>query len=122
MENPDIILIGTGSEVALIVQASELLAGQEVRARLESMPSWELFEAQTPDYRARVLTKGVKKLAVEAGASLGWHKWVGDDGDVIAHDRFGASAPYEKVFEGFGFTTENVANRALALLGRPPIP
>ena len=60
--------------------------------------------------------------ALAAGASLGWHPCAADDGEVIAHDRFGASAPTEKVFEGFGFTTENVANRALALLGRPPIP
>jgi transketolase len=121
-ENPEVILIGTGSEVALIVKAEEILASQGVRARLVSMPSWELFEAQISDYRARVLPAGVKKLAVEAAASLGWHKWVGSDGDIIAHDRFGASAPYERVFKEFGFTAENVANRALALLGRPPIP
>ena len=120
--NPDVILIATGSEVALITKAEELLTGQGVRPRLVSMPSWELFEAQLPDYRNRVLPAGVKTLAVEAAASLGWHRWVGPDGDVIAHDRFGASAPYERVLKEFGFTAENVANRALALLGRPPLP
>lgn len=115
---PDVILIGTGSEVALVVEAQKRLAAQGVRARVVSMPSWELFDAQPEEYRAHVLPKGVKRLAVEAGASLGWHKYVGEDGDVIAVDRFGASAPYERVLQEYGFTVENVTHRALRLLGR----
>lgn len=116
--DPQIILIATGSEVALIVEAQKLLRKRDVRARIVSMPSWELFEAQTAEYRESVLPVHVKKLAVEAAASLGWHKYVGDDGDVIAVDRFGASAPYEVIFEHFGLTAENVARRALELLAR----
>jgi transketolase len=82
------------------------------------MPSWELFDAQPASYREAVLPAGVKKLAVEAAASLGWHKYVGTDGDVIALDRFGASAPAKVLLQQFGFTPENVAGRALRLLGR----
>jgi transketolase len=119
--SPEVVLVGTGSEVALIVEAEKLLAEKGIKTRLVSMPSWELFDAQPEDYRERVLPRGVKKLAVEAGASLGWHKYVGTEGDVIAIDHFGASAPYEEIFKQFGFTPENVANRALALIGLPPI-
>jgi transketolase len=115
---PEVILIGTGSEVSLIVEAQKMLAGKGVRARIVSMPSWELFDTQLEEYRETVLPPGVKKLAVEAAASLGWHKYVGSDGDVIALDHFGASAPYETIFEHFGLTAENVTNRALALLGK----
>jgi len=118
LDTPDIILIGTGSEVALVVEAQKRLAERGVRARVVSMPSWELFDAQPPDYRESVLPRGVKKLAMEAGASLGWHKYVGEDGDVIAVDRFGASAPYERIFQEYGLTVENVIDRALELLGR----
>jgi transketolase len=117
----DVILIASGSEVALIVEAEKLLHEQGVNARLVSMPSWELFDSQPEDYREFVLPRQVKKLAVEAGASLGWHKYAGTDGDVLAIDHFGASAPYEEILKNFGFTPENVANRALALLGRLPI-
>lgn len=120
-DTPEVILISTGSELGLIVDAQKLLAEQGVQARLVSMPSWELFDAQGPDYRASVLPEGVKKLAVEAGASLGWHKYVGTGGDVIAIDHFGASAPYEEIYKHFGLTPENIANRALVLLGKPPI-
>lgn len=119
--SPQVVLIATGSELSLIVDAQKLLAEQGVPARIVSMPSWELFDAQTPDYRESVLPPSVKKVAVEAGASLGWHKYVGADGDVIALDHFGASAPYETIYKNFGLTPENVANRALALLGRPPL-
>ncbi len=118
--NPDVVLIATGSEVSLIVEAQKLLAQRGVRARIVSMPSLELFDAQTSDYRDSVLPAGIKKLAVEAGASLGWHKYVGTDGDVLAIDHFGASAPAERIFQEFGFTAENVANRALTLIGREP--
>jgi transketolase len=118
---PEVVLISTGSEVSLTVDAQALLAEQGVRARLVSLPCWELFDAQTEDYRNSVFPAGVKKVAVEAGASLGWHKYTGSDGDVIALDHFGASAPYETIYKHFGLTPENIANRALSLLGRPPV-
>ncbi len=118
---PQVILIATGSEVSLIVDAQELLTEQGVRARLVSMPSWEMFDAQPEDYRVSVLPREVRKVAVEAGASLGWHKYAGSDGDVIAIDHFGASAPYETIYKNFGLTPENIANRALVLIGRPPV-
>jgi transketolase len=113
---PDVILIGTGSEVTLIVEAERLLAEQGVKARLVSMPCWELFDAQPQSYRETVLPSGVKKVAVEAAATLGWHKYVGSDGAVIGIDRFGASAPAERLYAEFGFTPQNIAERALAAL------
>jgi transketolase len=119
--SPDVILISTGSELGLIVDAQKLLAEQGVKTRLVSMPSWELFDAQPEDYRKSVLPVNVKKLSVEAGASQGWHKYTGTDGDVIAIDHFGASAPYETIYKNFGLTPENIANRALVLIGRPPV-
>ena len=115
---PQLILIATGSEVCLTVAAQKLLEGQGVRARVVSMPSCELFDAQTPEYRESVLPRGVPKLAVEAAASLGWHKYVGVDGGVLAIDHFGASAPLDRLLNEFGFTPENIANRALDLLKR----
>jgi transketolase len=81
-----------------------------------SMPSWHIFEEQSAEYKARVLTAGTPRLAVEAGATLGWWKYVGLDGDVVGIDRFGASAPGPKVLAEYGFTPENVAARAKALL------
>jgi transketolase len=113
---PDLILIGTGSEVALIVEAQRLLAEQGVKARLVSMPCWELFDAQPQSYRETVLPPGVKKVAVEAAATLGWHKYVGTDGVVIGLDRFGASAPAERLYAEFGFTPQNIVERAMAAL------
>ena len=115
---PDIILIGTGSEVALCLAAREMLANEGGDARVVSMPSWELFEGQSEEYRRQVLPADVPKLAVEAGATLGWHKYVGSDGDVIGLDRFGASAPGGVVMEKLGFSVENVVKRAVALLER----
>jgi transketolase len=114
--NPEIILIGTGSEVWPCVDAKKLLEAEGIAARVVSMPSWEIFEEQTAEYKASVLPAGVKKVAVEAGSPLGWWKYVGRDGDVIGLDRFGASAPGPKVLAELGFTAENVANRAKALL------
>ena len=116
---PDLILIGTGSEVSLIVAARQKLAEQKVQARIVSMPSWELFDAQPRDYRESVLPPSVRpRLAVEAGLPQGWHFYVGDGGDVIGLDRFGASAPGNVVMEKLGFTVNHVVERALALLGR----
>jgi transketolase len=114
---PDIILIATGSELQLIVEAQAKLAEKNVRARLVSMPSWDLFEAQTPQYRESVLPKAVtKRLAVEAAATLGWERYVGPQGAVLGLDRFGASAPADVVLRELGFSVDNVVERALALL------
>ncbi|HXQ59132.1 MAG TPA: transketolase [Acidimicrobiales bacterium] len=110
---PDIVLIGTGSEVALCVDAARLLA--PVRARVVSLPSWDLFAAQPQSYRDEVLPPGVRRLAVEAAASFGWERYADD---VLAIDHFGASAPGAEVLEHFGYTPENVAARARALLAR----
>jgi len=115
---PDLILIGTGSEVELCVKAAEQLMGEGKKVRVVSMPSWELFAAQDEAYKESVLPKAVKKrLAVEAGTSFGWCKFVGDEGDMISIDRFGASAPGGVCLQKFGFTVENVVAKAKALLG-----
>ena len=98
------------------VEAAKLLAAEGIAARVVSLPSWKIFEEQTAEYKASVLPAGVPKLAVEAGATLGWWKYVGQDGDVIGLDRFGASAPGPKVMAELGFTAENVAARAKALV------
>jgi len=111
--------MASGSEVGLIVAAEQKLAGQGVRVRLVSMPSWELFDAQPQEYREAVLPPAVKpRLAVEAAAPQGWCKYTGDAGDVIGVERFGASAPGDKVMQEYGFTVDNVVAHALKLLGR----
>ena len=113
------ILIASGSEVGLIVAAQQALQEQHIAVRLVSMPCWELFEAQSRDYRDSVLPPSVRaRLAVEAGVTQGWHRYVGDQGDVIGVDRFGASAPGPVVMREYGFTVEHVCARALALLKR----
>jgi transketolase len=116
---PDVILIGTGSEVSLCVQAQERLQAQGVRARVVSMPSWNLFQAQSDAYRAIVLPPALtKRVAVEAASSQGWHRWAGDAGAIIAIDHYGASAPGETVMKNFGFTPENVVSTALKIIGK----
>jgi len=116
---PEIILMASGSEVSLIVEAGERLQSDGVGVRLVSFPSWELFEYQSQEYRDSVIIPNVKaRLAVEAGVSQGWHKWVGNYGDVLAIDKFGRSAPSEVVFEAYGFTVENVIEKARNLLGK----
>ena len=114
--NPHVVLIGTGSEVWAVLDAAKLLAGEGIRARVVSFPSWKIFEEQKAEYKASVLPAGVPKLAVEAGATLGWWKYVGLDGDVIGVDRFGASAPGPIVLEKLGFGAANVAARAKKLV------
>ncbi len=114
--NPQVVLIGTGSEVWPCVEAAKLLAADGIAARVVSLPSCEIFDEQTPEYKASVLPAGVPRLAVEAGSPLGWWKYVGLNGDVIGLDRFGASAPGPKVMAELGFTAENVAARAKALV------
>jgi transketolase len=110
---PDVILMGTGSEVQLCVGAYEQLTSEGVKARVVSMPCWELFAKQPAEYQAQVFPSAVKaRVSVEAGASLGWCKYVGDSGYSVAHDDFGASAPYKIIMEHFGFTVENVVAKA----------
>ncbi len=116
---PDVILIATGSEVHVALAAREQLAKQGVRARVVNMPSWELFERQPRSYRDEVLPPEVTaRLSIEAGVSQGWHRYVGAGGDVIGIERFGASAPYKVLWEKYSFTAENIAARALAMLGK----
>jgi transketolase len=113
---PDMILIATGSEVHVALEAVKAI---EANVRVVSMPCWELFDEQPDEYRDEVLPPSVRaRLSIEAGVSLGWARWVGDQGDSVAIERFGASAPYATIFEHLGFTAENVATRAHALLER----
>lgn len=115
---PELILIGTGSEVGLCVDVAAKLAAEGRKVRVVSMPSWELFEAQDAAYKESVLPKAVtKRLVVEAGISMGWCKYMGAEGDIVALDRFGASAPGGTCMEKFGFTVDNVLAKAKALLG-----
>jgi len=116
---PDLILIATGSEVALIMDAQAKLKEEGIAARVVSMPSWELFEKQDVAYKEEVFPKAVRKrLAVETGSPLGWHKYVTDEGDIIAMTTFGESAPAEELYKVFGFTIDNVVGKAKALLGK----
>ena len=115
----DLILIASGSEVSLIVSAQQKLAEKGIAARVVSMPSWELFDAQNQKYRDAVLPPSMRaRLAVEAGVAQGWHKYVGDGGDVICMESFGVSAPANLVFQKFGYTVDNVVSRALKLVGK----
>jgi transketolase len=113
---PDVILIATGSEVSLALTGRELLQERGMHARVVSMPSWELFEEQPPTYRDQVLPRAVTaRVAIEAGVKLGWGRYVGDHGEVVGLDHFGASAPANVLFEKFGFTPENVVEKAIAV-------
>ena len=110
---PEMILMASGSEVDLIVKAGERLAGEGINIRVVSFPSWEIFRQQDDGYREKVLPKKITaRLAVEAGVSLGWKEWVGDQGAVISVDRFGASAPAGRIFEEYGLTVDNVVEQA----------
>ena len=114
---PDIILLASGSEVHIVLQVWQRLIASGVSARVVSMPSWELFEQQDESYRDKVLPPNVeKRLAVEAGSSFGWSRYIGLSGEVISIDRYGASAPGGTNMEKFGFTPDNVEERARALL------
>ena len=116
---PSVLLIGSGSEVHLALEARDLLAQKGIAVRVVSMPSWELFDAQPASYQEAVLPPQVTaRLAIEAGVTQGWAKYVGLAGDVMGLDRFGASAPYKVLMEKFGFTAETVVERVLRLLGR----
>ena len=115
--DPQILLLATGSEVALALQARDALAVKGVLTRVVSVPSWEVFEEQDQAYRDQVIPPDLKpRLAIEAGSTLGWERWTGDKGAVLGLDRFGASAPGGRIFEELGLTVEAVANKALDLL------
>ena len=116
--NPEIVLIGTGSEVWQAIDGAKLLAAEGIAARVVSLPSWKIFAEQTEEYRQSILLHGVPKLAIEAGSTLGWYRWVGSEGAVIGLDRFGASGPAATVLKELGFTAENVVAHAKKLLGR----
>jgi transketolase len=117
--DPELILMASGSEVQLIVKAGMLIAAEAVPVRLVSFPSWELFAAQSPEYREKVLPGKVHaRLAVEAGISMGWERWVGERGVIIGIDRFGASAPYEVIFREYGLTVGNIVKQGLRLAGK----
>jgi transketolase len=117
--SPDLILIATGAEVGLALEAGRKLAGDGTAVRVVSMPCWELFAEQPAEYRDEVLPSEVTaRLAVEPGVALGWREWVGDRGDVISIEHFGASAPGATVLEHFGYNLDNVVARAAALLER----
>jgi transketolase len=121
VESPDpgVILMASGSEVALAVRAAELLEDEGVAVRVVSMPSWELFERQTESYRRRVLPTEVRaRVAIEAAVPFGWERYVGLDGEIIGLARFGASAPYQVLAEKFGFVAEEVSSRAMSCVGR----
>ncbi|MCA9580783.1 MAG: transketolase, partial [Myxococcales bacterium] len=114
---PSVILIATGSEVPLALAARDKLENSGTPTRVVSMPSWELFEAQGQDYRDEVLPpKVTARVAIEAGCRFGWEKWVGTHGGFVTIDRFGASAPFETIFEKFGFTPDAVAAEAKRVL------
>jgi transketolase len=115
---PELILIGTGSELNLCVAAAETLKGEGKKVRVVSMPAWDLFEAQDAAYKESVLPKAVtKRLSVEAASNFGWSKYVGPDGDYVSLERYGASAPGGVCLEKFGFSADNVLAKAKALLG-----
>jgi transketolase len=118
-DSPDVVFIASGSEVEIAYNAAQLLAAEGKTVRVVSFPSWELFAAQDEAYQRSVLPTGVPKVAVEAAVSFGWERWVGNDPAtraIVAIDRFGASAPYERIYQEFGLTAEVVAEKARGLL------
>ncbi|MFX0107476.1 MAG: transketolase [Candidatus Hodarchaeota archaeon] len=115
--DPQVILIASGSEVGLIVKAGEELAREGICTRLVSFPSWELFEKQSKEYQDSVLAPEISaRIAVEAGRSMGWERWIGAQGDMVSVEKFGSSAPYKVVFEKYGFNVDNVVSKAKALI------
>jgi len=115
---PDVVIVATGAEVGTALGARDLLAEKGVRARVVSMPSWELFEQQTREYRDEVLPRGVTKISVEAGSTFGWTKWVDAS---IGIDRFGYSGKGDKVLEYLGISPEKVAERVEQLIAEPAV-
>ncbi|WP_433984078.1 transketolase-like TK C-terminal-containing protein [Tunturiibacter empetritectus] len=112
----DLILIATGSEVGLVTKAAEELKGIGINATVVSMPSFHVYDEQSDEYKAKLMPESTPKLAVEAGATLGWYKYIGHNGAVIGLDRFGASAPGPIALEKLGFTVANVIDHAKKLV------
>lgn len=115
---PDVVLLATGSELQLALDSRDQLASQGIDARVVSLPCWEAFEAQTPEYRDSVLPLGVPRVSIEAGVTLGWQRWTGSDGGNVGIDRFGASAPGNVVADKLGLNVQNVAATVHRVLGR----
>jgi transketolase len=116
---PEVLIIGTGSEVHIALDAGKVLQEKGVKARVVSMPSWELFDAQPDEYQKSVLPPEIKaRVSIEAGIPMGWEKYVGSEGAVIGISRFGASAPGNVVYEKLGITSQHVVNEALQLISR----
>jgi transketolase len=112
-KNPDVILIATGSEVHIAIEASKILADQNISARVVSAPCLEWFEEQSDSYKESVLPKNLKaRVSIEAGVGIGWHKYVGDNGEIISLEHFGASASAGTLFKEYGFTPENIVAAA----------
>jgi transketolase len=117
--SPKVILIGTGSEVSLALEAGRLLLKEDLAARVVSLPSWELFDAQTQEYRDRVLPPALRaRVSIEAGTPVGWERYVGPEGVAMGIGRFGASAPGPVLYEKFGLTAASMAETALRLVRR----
>jgi transketolase len=118
-ENPEVILIGTGSEVHIALEAGRMLKDHGVSARVVSLPSWEIFDSQDEEYRRFVLPPEIKaRVSIEAGSTFGWKRYVGEQGTAIGIDHFGASAPGNVLYEKFGITAGKMVDAATRLLGK----
>ncbi len=117
-DSPDLLIVATGAEVWVSINAAAELSKRGIATRVVSMPSWRIFEEQSEDYKASIFPDHLPKLAVEAGAPLGWWKYVGRHGDVIGLERFGASSPGPRVLEELGFGVDNIVKRGSALVER----
>ena len=113
---PQVVLMSSGSEVALILEAQDRLEKQGIRSRTVSMPSQEIFAGQSAEYRSSVLPTGVKRVAIEAAHPMSWQRWVGDDGVIIGIERFGASAPYKEIYQHLGLTVDKLVETATRLV------
>ena len=114
---PRVLLMSSGSEVALVIKAHQQLAERGIASRVVSMPSMELFARQSVEYQRSVLLDGVPRVSIEAAAPMSWYRWVGSNGVVIGLTRFGASAPYERIYEELGLTVQHVVDTAVSLVG-----
>jgi transketolase len=115
---PEIVLISSCSEVALVLDVQKKLEADGIRARAVSMPSHEIFSRQDQSYRDSVLPKGIKRIAMEAAHPMSWYKWIGDDGVILGIERFGASAPAATIYQHLGITVDHMAQTAKTLLGK----
>jgi len=115
---PDVVLVATGSEIELALKARAVLAGGGIQARVVSMPSMELFAAESPEYQRSVLPPGIKRVAIEAAHPMSWHRWVGADGAVIGIETFGSSAPYQRIYAEYGLTAEHIVETVKGLVAR----